>query len=815
MLLRKLELVGFKSFADKTEFVFDPGITGVVGPNGCGKSNVVDAIKWALGEMSAKSLRGGELMDVIFNGAETRPPLGFAEVSLTFSNEDGRLPIEYAEVTISRRLFRSGESEYLLNRQICRLRDIRELFMDTGIGADSYSIIEQGKINAMLESSPRERREVIEEAAGISKYKAKKRETQNKLERVTQDLVLVNERLKDLLSSVRSLKIQAGKAERYQIANREYREKRTQLSLHIYREMTAQGAERVEQLAAIRARQGEAEAAAAELEAGLSEAEAGIAARDEDLRRAQEVLRAAESQVERLRERIAGDEKYLAELTESGASRRSELAELNERLAEARRQRAETAEALTALAGEIERATRELEERTGTLAEMTRGAADLAERLNRKKSESLEVLRKRSAYQNDVHSAESERRRLEAQRAKIEHRDGEIAGELALVEEQERTAGAARAALDAEKLQATAEFHTNDAALTELKARLSALSAEVAALRQQESRMASRLEVLQENERRHEGLGAGVRAVLDALADPASGLGGEGGVAGVRGIVADVVTIDSENVPVVDAILNGRAQSILAATRADAVRILDFVRARKLGRVHVLPLDTVAEAVGAAAGVTGAAATAGAAPAGAELCDGAEEEPREGGAARPTETASGNTPREQPADPARPETTTSAVPGEQAHAPAGATAHATATGMADGTAGSAAEGTTPAPVVPAGTQGAAAEEPPVLGHIPDLDPGAGSTAPLEKALFGGVPLSHLTSLGTSPGLGGFGFLAGLFGNDALRATAPAGTAPAESAAAPELGSARQVAGAAVEASRGPAEVAPPGEPAAA
>ena len=181
MKLKKLTLLGFKSFADKTEILFDEGVTCVVGPNGCGKSNISDSIRWVLGERSAKMLRGASMEDVIFNGTEYRKPLNFAEVSLTIDNTDKTLPIEYAEVTITRRLYRSGESEYLINKTPCRLKDVQDLILDTGIGTRQYSMIEQGKIDHLLRAEPEERRALIEEAAGIAKFKTKKDEALRKL----------------------------------------------------------------------------------------------------------------------------------------------------------------------------------------------------------------------------------------------------------------------------------------------------------------------------------------------------------------------------------------------------------------------------------------------------------------------------------------------------------------------------------------------------------------------------------------------------------------------------------------------------------
>ena len=216
MRLEKLQLYGFKSFADKTSFVFEPGLTAFVGPNGCGKSNVVDAVRWVLGEQRARALRGSEMADVIFKGnAESRRSLGFAEVTVELSNHDRVLPIEYDQVAITRRLFRSGESEYLINHQSCRLRDIRELLMDTGIGMDAYSIVEQGKIAVILQSNPRDRRAIFEEAAGISKYNAKRKAAAHKLQRVEQNLLRLGDTIEEVRKRLRSIRRQASAARRY------------------------------------------------------------------------------------------------------------------------------------------------------------------------------------------------------------------------------------------------------------------------------------------------------------------------------------------------------------------------------------------------------------------------------------------------------------------------------------------------------------------------------------------------------------------------------------------------------------------------
>src|SRR5947209_8042687 len=286
-MLKRLELVGFKSFADKTEFDFPPGITGIVGPNGSGKSNVVDAVRWVLGEQSAKSLRGGEMADVIFNGSSSRRSLGLAEVTMTFDNTRRILATEADEVQITRRVYRSGEGEYLINHQVCRLKDVKDLFLGSGAGADAYCIIEQGRVDVLLQASTRERRTIFEEAAGISRFRAKKTETLRRLERVDQNL----QRLKDIVDEVdkqlRSVKLQAAKAQRYQEYSARLRELRIALGLKEYQELTEKLDADTAVLDGLKAALAERAAQAAAWEADMQRLE-GVLSRLDDAVREQE-----------------------------------------------------------------------------------------------------------------------------------------------------------------------------------------------------------------------------------------------------------------------------------------------------------------------------------------------------------------------------------------------------------------------------------------------------------------------------------------------------------------------------------------------
>ena len=232
MYLKSIEVQGFKSFANKIKFEFHNGITGIVGPNGSGKSNVADAVRWVLGEQRVKQLRGGNMQDVIFSGTENRKPLSYASVAITLDNSDHKLPVDYEEVTVARKLYRSGESEYLINGRACRLKDVNELFYDTGIGKEGYSIIGQGQIDKILSGKPEERRELFDEAAGIVKYKKRKAAAEKNLEEERQNLVRVEDILSELEKQVDPLREQSEKAKEYLA----YRDELRNLDINLYLE---------------------------------------------------------------------------------------------------------------------------------------------------------------------------------------------------------------------------------------------------------------------------------------------------------------------------------------------------------------------------------------------------------------------------------------------------------------------------------------------------------------------------------------------------------------------------------------------------
>src|SRR5690606_38788175 len=438
MRIKRLDIVGFKSFMSRTTFVFGDGVTGIVGPNGCGKSNVVDAIRWVMGEQSARHLRGRSMEDVIFNGSEKHAPMGMAEVSLTFVNDDGLVPPKYAayhEITVTRRLFRSGESEYLINKTPCRLLDIIELFLGTGVGTKAYSIIEQGRIGLIVSAKPEDRRALIEEAAGITKYKARRKAAERKMEQTEQNLLRLNDILSEQKRRLESLERQAKKAERYKALRAEIREAELHQASMRWLELTA-----VRKAAAA-----EGEAAAAQQKRLAEEVEAldaTIVEQRERLARQAEELEKLGEEVAALSQGAALNqtnlEFYERERRQLEAQKRQaqdEIAGLERRiesLAEEERKVLEQIEALCGREGVDRAALAEADARADKLGAREREAA---ERLDAERKAAMDVLSRAASIRGELINVDRRRSDLVDRIARLE---AEREGAEAAIEKLER-----------------------------------------------------------------------------------------------------------------------------------------------------------------------------------------------------------------------------------------------------------------------------------------------------------------------------------------------------------------------------------------
>jgi chromosome segregation protein len=519
-MLKRLELVGFKSFADKTVFEFPAGLTAVVGPNGSGKSNVVDAVKWVLGEQSAKSLRGGEMADVIFSGSSTRRSLGLAEVTLVFDNSAGSLRIAASEVQIARRVYRDGEGEYLINGQPSRLKDIKDLFLGTGAGTDAYCIIEQGRVDALLQASTLERRTIFEEAAGISRFKARKIESLRRLERVEANL----QRLRDILSEVenqlRSVRLQAAKAERYQDYSNRLRTLRLRLGLREYRELNRKWIDVSHRVEVLRTELNTAAARSAEWTGDSRRLETELATSQAALRSDETAI--AQANIARTT--------HAAELTHQRTQAgqiESEIARTRDQLAGETRRLNDVATACdAALAGlkttdeQCDRQRSQVNELAATVSSMTAQIAKLQEQIDSDQSDHLERLRLAARMQNEAVSTHAQWEQLRRERDRLNHKNAQASEHLASLDLELETLARAdgdlqRRLADARRALAdrTRDVDENRRVVEDQRRRLSDWRA-------RHSWLLSRIEVLEGLERSHEGLGTGIRELLAEIESP-------------------------------------------------------------------------------------------------------------------------------------------------------------------------------------------------------------------------------------------------------------------------------------------------------
>lgn len=587
-MLKALELIGFKSFADKTRFEFPRGISAVVGPNGSGKSNVVDAIKWVLGEQSVKSLRGKEMADVIFNGSGSRTAVNTAEATLTFDNSGRLLGLDTNEVHITRRVYRSGEGEYLINRQPCRLRDIRDLFSGTGVATEAYSVIEQGKVDVMLQSSPRERRAIFEEAAGISRFKAKKLESLRRLERVDQNLLRLSDIVSEVESRLRSVRLQASKARRYQEHVNRLQELRTQVGLADWRSLS-------EKLAAL---EGDIHGLAAERDAANAEAESlesQSIALESSLGELDAATRECDSRSAQNRERIATCEATIGhemarsrDLEEELGRHRTQLAALSLRAGDLRQQLQETFDALATAESQHRGITDKLASDQKELAALAAQFDALRMQSEQARAAHVEAMRTAAQLSTEIGALESHIETARAAEARSQKR-------LAELEESRRTLTTELDTLRGQHKQLSQSVDERQEELTVANNRLAELRRQVATrlselnqLQQRHTGASERASVLEELENRFEGLSAGVKDVIVAAREAR-----DGPFRQVRGLVADLFRVNVETAPLIDIALGERAQHVVIGAGEELLAFLEKETYRFKGRVGFIRLDAL------------------------------------------------------------------------------------------------------------------------------------------------------------------------------------------------------------------------------
>ncbi len=579
MRIRKLEITGFKSFVDRTVVHFDTDVVGIVGPNGCGKSNIVDSIRWCMGEQSAKHLRGRAMTDVIFSGSETRGPHGLAEVTMTFDNSDAEaaqlLPLEYrdyADIAVTRRLYRDGTSEYLINKTVVRLKDVTDLFLGTGVGTKAYAIIEQGKIGLIVSARPEDRRMLIEEAAGITKYKARKKQAEQKIEQTRQNLLRVGDIVSEIERSLASLKRQAAKAERYVNYRRELEDLTLHEASHKLLEILA--LTKVEEAAIaslseqVKAERAALDAREAELEVvrqAAHSAEEDAEATQKDAFLADNEVRTHEAEIGRSKDRLASlDERRKAAMVEQVDLERT----IGELIVEKEGLEAQLAGAADEEAREAELAMEE-HERLEELRGSERAASDEVNRIRKEQAMAAAAVAAAEAT-----LAGYERRLADMSTRRVKHEDelGRLSYEVEDLDRRRKQLAKDVVELAEGKRMSADERTRLDVEMKELRERTVGLDKAVDQAKNELSHKRNRLRALEELHARLDGVGAGTKALLRS-GDPS-----------LRGLVADRVEAPAELTHAFAGLMGDRLQSIVTVDPERAVALLDQLAQQKKGR---------------------------------------------------------------------------------------------------------------------------------------------------------------------------------------------------------------------------------------
>lgn len=587
MLLKKLDLFGFKSFSDKTSFEFERGINGIVGPNGCGKSNVVDAFKWILGEQSAKSLRGNEMLDVVFNGTNTRPAMGYAEASLTFLNDRDLLPVEYDEVCITRRLYTTGESEYLINKQPCRLKDVKELFLGTGVGGVCYSLIEQGKVDTLLQANAQERRFVFEEAAGISKYKTKKRETMLKLEKVEQNLLRLYDIIEEVQKQLRSIKLQAAKAHKYKERITRLKELRIKLSLKKYKMFKDERAIAQEQIQQAEHQCREILSNIKNMEAERGSVQININELASSLEQSQINMTNLNAKIASAHDRIEFNHKTIEELNIQSDKYEKYINVLKNKIEEAESGICDLSQDLERIQKDLSEGNSNLSIKETELKQYLYECDFLQQQIEENKKQVIDMLHRGSSLQNEVGSLSAERDTIGNRRNKLLRRQDEISSELERIEHE-------RQGLTEQRDKVLGKIENLEACLSGTNEKIKVLNTGIQSVdndinnhRQLKSRKESRLETLEDLEKRFEGVSSGVQAVLEESGKD------NGLISGIHGMIADLIKVDAAYVFAIEAVLGDRAQIIVVDSIKEIIRAFDFLKEHDKGCVRFLPLEDI------------------------------------------------------------------------------------------------------------------------------------------------------------------------------------------------------------------------------
>ncbi len=587
MYFKQIEMTGFKSFPDRTVIRLEPGVTAIVGPNGCGKSNILDALRWTLGEQSPRALRGTHMQDVIFNGSEHRQATGMAEVALTFDNADSCLPVDFAEVEVARRVYRSGESEYLINKASCRLRDVQELFMDTGIGTSAYSLIGQGKIDLILSSKPEDRRYVFEEAAGIIKYKSRKQAALRRLDSAAQNILRLSDIISEVQHQMRRLKRQANAAIRHRELTAALRELEIRAAWLRYVQRTEEAETLREQFTAAQDVFEQTSAETSTLDARLEELGLNRVELERVIAARQEAVYELDAEMEKIERTAALLRQQVDFSQEQRQQALGRQADFKERAAATEAQLAKTEAQTQAIREKAQVQHNALEHKQQEHEQRAQHVADADTQLEATRGRALEAMNLRAKTQTELETLGVSVSNIDTQLEAIQQnheshnqRNEELLAQLEQLEQREAGKHAALAAAvdERRRLAETQAGKSRD---------MRALSNQWQQLREENSRDEARLRSLRELRDSYEGFAAGVRAIMRARQKE------DGEVQGIIGPAGDILSTGKTYERAIEAALAGNINNIVVETADAAKSAVAFLKQHKAGRVTFLPLDTI------------------------------------------------------------------------------------------------------------------------------------------------------------------------------------------------------------------------------
>ena len=587
MYLKRLELQGFKSFADKTVLEFMPGITAVIGPNGSGKSNISDSIRWILGEQSIKSLRGSKSLDIIFSGTQNRKSLGFAEGSLVFDNSDGKLPIEYTEVTITRKLYRSGETGYYINKVPCRLKDVLELFMDTGIGKDGYSIIGQGKIDEILSNKSEDRRNIFEEAAGIVKYRVRKQESEKKLERTKLNLLRINDILSEIEANIEPLKQSSEKAKNYLNLREEL--KNIEIGLFIYNiEKYKQSLEEIVKDEEIYKSQcNEEEGRLERVKSLKEELKSQI---DEITVRIEEMSNIgfeSQKEIEMLNSDISVAKTRIENNNENSKRYEKEIEESKEKLNDLNEELEQKKEKKDNLKENKEKFQKELEEKEEELRKITEKLSSKELEIEGYKTKVSQNTDKKYELQGDIHTEDINFENYEKRERQIQNEITTNISELDSTRLQKEDISKEFYEIDSKRNKIVKSLEEINSKKEEADKKIKLYESNINAYQSEKRIKESRLKFLIETEKEKEGYIKSVKSLLKDC-ENIKELG-----KGMNGVLANIIEVPEKYQTAIEMCLGASLQNIVTETEEDAKRLVEHLRKNNLGRASFLPITSV------------------------------------------------------------------------------------------------------------------------------------------------------------------------------------------------------------------------------